>query len=111
MGPGGQRHRPRGGIRLLAETTGIFTETAGGVTVAGAMALVRDGKLTADDELVLCITGNGLKTIEAVKDDLAEAPVIQARVKGGRRAGGKVEVIRSRRFARAVALAGTRLHS
>jgi threonine synthase len=69
------------GIRLLAETTGIFTETAGGVTVAGAMALVRDGKLTADDELVLCITGNGLKTIEAVKDELAEAPVIQAKVK------------------------------
>ena len=40
-----------------------------------------DTRLTVDDELVLCITGNGLKTIEAVKDELAEAPVIQAKVK------------------------------
>lgn len=54
------------GIRLLAETTGIFGETAAGVTVAAARALARDGRLTADDEVVLCITGNGLKTTDAL---------------------------------------------
>lgn len=56
------------GIRLLAETTGIFGETAAGVTVAAARALAKSGKLSADDEVVLCITGNGLKTTDAVSD-------------------------------------------
>src|SRR6266852_5248310 len=51
------------GIRLLAETTGVFTETAGGVTVAAALRLAATGHLTPDTEVVLCITGNGLKTI------------------------------------------------
>jgi threonine synthase len=69
------------GIRVLAETTGIFAETAGGVTVAAALALAARGHLTGDDEVVLCITGNGLKTIEAVRDALVEAPVIAPRVK------------------------------
>jgi threonine synthase len=69
------------GIRLLAETTGIFTETAGGVTVAGARALARSGKLGPLDEIVLCITGNGLKTTEAVRDVLPPAPLIAARVR------------------------------
>jgi threonine synthase len=54
------------GIRLLAETTGIFGETAAGVTVAAARALTQSGRLTPDDEVVLCITGNGLKTTDAV---------------------------------------------
>lgn len=67
------------GIKLLAETTGIFTETAGGVTVASALALAAAGRLTADDEVVLCITGNGLKTTEAVRDVLAEAPLVNAK--------------------------------
>ena len=49
---------------LLAETTGVFTETAGGVTVAAALRLAREGKLRPSDEPVLCITGNGLKTID-----------------------------------------------
>ena len=69
------------GIRLLAETTGIFTETAGGVTVAAALALVGRGLLRADDEVVLCITGNGLKTTEAVRDVLPEAPLIAPKVR------------------------------
>ena len=69
------------GIRLLAETTGIFTETAGGVTVAAALALAERDLLSADDEVVLCITGNGLKTIEAVQGQLPDAPVIEAKVK------------------------------
>jgi threonine synthase len=58
------------GIRLLAETTGIFGETAAGVTVAAAKTLARTGKLSPDDEVVLCITGNGLKTIDAVSTSL-----------------------------------------
>jgi len=68
-------------IRLLAETTGIFTETAGGATVAGAVQLARSGKLGADDELVICITGNGLKTLDAVERVLPESPVIDAKVR------------------------------
>ncbi len=69
------------GIRLLAETSGIFTETAGGATVAGALALARAGRLRPDDEVVLCITGNGLKTIEALQGVLPEAPVIAPRLR------------------------------
>jgi len=69
------------GIRLLAETTGIFTETAGGATVAGALALARAGRLGPQDEVVLCITGNGLKTVEALEGALEQSPVIGARVK------------------------------
>lgn len=69
------------GIRLLAETTGIFTETAGGATVAGALALAEGGRFHADDEVVLCITGNGLKTVEALQGALAESPVIAPRLR------------------------------
>ena len=69
------------GIRLLAETTGIFTETAGGATVAGALALARQGRLGPEDEVVLCITGNGLKTVEALQGMLPEAPVIAPKIR------------------------------
>ena len=64
------------GIRTLAETSGVFAETAGGVTVAGALALAASGHLRRDDEVVLCITGNGLKTIDAVPDLLNDVPTI-----------------------------------
>jgi len=69
------------GIRLLAETTGIFTETAGGATVAAAVALAERGHFAPDDEVVLVITGNGLKTTDAVAGVLPEAPVIDAKVR------------------------------
>jgi threonine synthase len=69
------------GIRLLARTTGVFTETAGGVTVAAAAKLAREGKLRAADEVVLCVTGNGLKTVEAVQPALGAAPVIDPRLR------------------------------
>jgi threonine synthase len=69
------------GIRTLAETSGIFTETAGGATLAGAFALARAGRLGPDDEVVLCITGNGLKTIEALSGALPEAPIIAPRLR------------------------------
>src|SRR4051794_27663138 len=51
-----------GGMRLLAETEGIFAETAGGVTVAVARKLIEQGKIDRDGSTVLCITGTGLKT-------------------------------------------------
>jgi threonine synthase len=51
---------------LLARTEGIFAETAGGVTVAAARKLIEQGRIGRDDEVVLCITGNGLKTQDAV---------------------------------------------
>lgn len=69
------------GIRTLAETTGIFTETAGGVTLAAAFALAREGRFSPDDEVVLCITGNGLKTVEALAGALPDAPIIAPRLR------------------------------
>ena len=56
----------REGMKLLAECEGIFTETAGGVTVGVAKKLIASGKIPANDSVVLCITGNGLKTLDAV---------------------------------------------
>jgi len=56
----------RQAIRLLAECEGIFAETAGGVTVGVAKKLVAAGKIPANASAVLCITGNGLKTMDAV---------------------------------------------
>jgi len=56
----------RDAIKLLAETEGIFAETAGGVTVGVARKLIASGKIPRDDSAVLCITGNGLKTLDAV---------------------------------------------
>jgi threonine synthase len=55
------------GIGLLAETTGIFTETAGGVTVAVLRALAERGEIDADERVVAVITGDGLKTLDAVR--------------------------------------------
>jgi threonine synthase len=56
----------REGIRLLAECEGIFAETAGGVTVGVAKKLIASGRIPADEAAVLCVTGNGLKTLDAV---------------------------------------------
>jgi threonine synthase len=56
----------REGIRWLAECEGIFAETAGGVTVGVAKKLIASGAIPADESAVLCVTGNGLKTIDAV---------------------------------------------
>ncbi len=66
------------GIRLLAETEGIFAETAGGVTVACARKLIEAGRIPRGESIVLCITGNGLKTVEPVAERMATAPVIPA---------------------------------
>ena len=55
------------GIRLLAETTGVFTETAGGVTTAVLRKLAERGDIDASERVVLTITGEGLKTLDAVR--------------------------------------------
>ena len=57
----------REGIRLLAQTTGIFTETAGGVTTAMLRKLAERGDIGAGERVVLVITGDGLKTLDAVR--------------------------------------------
>jgi threonine synthase len=57
----------RDAIKLLAETEGIFAETAGGVTLGVAKKLIASGKIPREDSAVVCITGNGLKTLDAVE--------------------------------------------
>ena len=54
------------GIKLLAETEGIFTEPAGGVTVAATRQLIERGAIPRDESIVICVTGNGYKTIEVL---------------------------------------------
>ena len=56
-------------IRLLAETTGILTETAGGVTLAALRRALDEGRIRRDEETVLVITGNGLKTLDVLAGD------------------------------------------
>jgi threonine synthase len=63
-------------MALLGRTEGIFAETAGGVTVAVARKLIEQGRIPRDEEIVLCITGNGLKTQEAVAGCLEQPAVI-----------------------------------
>ena len=58
----------RAGIRLLAETTGIFTETAGGVTIGVLQKLAERGEIGTGERVVAYITGEGLKTLDAVRD-------------------------------------------
>lgn len=69
------------GIRMLAEYAGIFAETAGGVTVAGAKKLIQSGHIGADDSAVLCITGHGLKTQEAIVGKCGEARIIAPNIR------------------------------
>jgi threonine synthase len=59
-------------IHLLARTEGIFTEPAGGTTLAAAMNLIKRGTIPRDEPIVVCVTGNGYKTAEVVADGLAE---------------------------------------
>jgi threonine synthase len=67
-------------IQLLAETEGIFTETAGGVTVGCARKLYEQGRITPDETTVLCITGNGLKTTDALVQRYELAPAIPPKI-------------------------------
>jgi threonine synthase len=63
------------GIELLARTTGIFTETAGGVTTATLTKLARAGRIGRDERVVVYITGDGLKTLDAVADRVERHPI------------------------------------
>ena len=55
-------------IQLLASTEGIFTEPAGGTTVAATRALVKRGVIKPNESVVICVTGNGYKTAEVMRD-------------------------------------------
>lgn len=68
------------GIKLLAETEGIFTETAGGTTVAVLKKLVEAGKIDPEETTVVYITGNGLKTQEAVQGYIGEPLTIEPKL-------------------------------
>jgi threonine synthase len=65
-------------MHLLARTEGLFTETAGGTTLAVTRKLIRQGKITAKDRIVVAITGNGLKTQDAL--NLADLTAIEPKL-------------------------------
>ena len=67
-------------MKLLAETEGVFTETAGGVTVGVTQKLIQQGRIKPDEVTVICITGNGLKTQEALADCFSAPAVIEAKI-------------------------------
>jgi len=67
-------------IKLLARTEGIWTEPAGGTTLAVTMKLLQQGRIPRDESIVVSITGNGLKTLETVQNDLTPPAVIEAKL-------------------------------
>ena len=67
-------------IKLLAETEGIFTETAGGVTTGVTHKLIRQGRIGRDETTVVCVTGNGLKTTDAIAAEFPPAEAIAPRL-------------------------------
>jgi threonine synthase len=77
----------RDGMRLLARTTGIFAETAGGVVVAVLRRLLADGLLDPDRETVIYNTGDGLKTLDAVADGLGPTLTVAPTLRAARAAG------------------------
>lgn len=74
------------GMKLLAETEGIFTETAGGTTIATLKKLVEAGKINSDETTVVYITGNGLKTQEAVQGSIGQSLTIEPKLDSFERA-------------------------
>ncbi|MEX0885689.1 MAG: threonine synthase [Phycisphaeraceae bacterium] len=67
-------------VQLLARTEGIFTEPAGGTTLAAAIKLIEVGRIPRDESICVCVTGNGLKSIEVLQGRLPAAPVIEAKM-------------------------------
>ena len=68
------------GMEELAETEGVFTETAGGVTTAVTARLFAHGRIAPDELTVMCITGNGLKTTDPLVGRFAEEPAVRPRL-------------------------------
>ena len=68
------------GMKLLAQTEGIFTETAGGVTVGVTKKLIEQGVIPKNESILISITGNGLKTQEAIQDRVGRPVIIDARL-------------------------------
>ena len=68
------------GMKLLAQTEGIFTETAGGVTVGVTKKLIEQGLIPRDESILISITGNGLKTQEAIQDRVGHPLLIEAKL-------------------------------
>jgi threonine synthase len=68
------------GMKLLAQTEGIFTETAGGVTVGVTKKLIEQGIIPRDESILVSVTGNGLKTQEAIQDHVGRPLIIEARL-------------------------------
>lgn len=66
-------------MKLLARTEGIFTETAGGVTVGVTKKLIEDGIIPRNESILISITGNGLKTQEAIQDQVGRPRIIEAK--------------------------------
>jgi len=67
-------------MKFLASTEGIFTETAGGVTLGVAKKLIEQGRIPKDESIVVCITGNGLKTQEAVTEKIGKPMKIKPNI-------------------------------
>src|SRR6185436_4768957 len=67
-------------IRLLARTEGIFTEPAGGTTLAVTKKLIEQGRIPRDESIVICVTGNGYKTLEAVDGAVKRSFTIGSRL-------------------------------
>ena len=67
-------------MKLLAETEGIFTETAGGVTLASAKKLIEAGRIPRNESIVLVITGNGLKTQDPLVNNISKPYIIEPKI-------------------------------
>ena len=78
-------------IKLLAATEGIFTETAGGVTLAATKKLIESGDIGRDERIVVAITGNGFKTIEALENKTDEPHIIAPQLNAFRKLMANIE--------------------
>ncbi len=78
-------------IKLLAATEGIFTETAGGVTLAATKKLIESGHIGRDESIVVAITGNGFKTIETLEEKTDEPHIIAPQLNAFRKLMANIE--------------------